>query len=84
MNTLLHFLLCQSCRSLRKVSLDGPHILFQGLIKRVLTRLSDYDDVIKGPPFQPCLGPPNPKFTTVCVCLPIFVNLRVADDFFRP
>ena len=34
MNTLLHFLLCQSCRSLRNVSLAGLHIPFLGLIKR--------------------------------------------------
>ena len=24
------------------------------------------DDVIRRPPFQPCLGPPNPKSTTGC------------------
>jgi len=34
MNTLLHFLLCQSCRSLRNASLCGPHIPFLGSIKR--------------------------------------------------
>jgi len=33
-NTLFHFLLCQSCRSLRNVSLAGPHIPFRDLIKR--------------------------------------------------
>jgi len=34
MNTHLHFLLCQSCCSLRNVSLGGPHIPFLGLIRR--------------------------------------------------
>jgi len=34
MNTLVHFLLRQSCRSLRNVSLGGPHIPFVILIKR--------------------------------------------------
>jgi len=34
MNTLVHFLLSQSYRSLKKVSLGGPHIPFLGLIKR--------------------------------------------------
>jgi len=34
MNTLLHFLFCQSCRSLRNVSLGGPHIPLLSLIQR--------------------------------------------------
>jgi len=33
-NTLLHFLLCQSSRSLRNVSFGSLHIPFLGLIKR--------------------------------------------------
>ena len=33
-NTLLHFLLCQSCRSFRSASFGGLHIPFLGLIKR--------------------------------------------------
>jgi len=35
------------------------------LNQKVLSRLAEYDDVIIGPPFQPCLGPPNSKTTTV-------------------
>ena len=34
MKILLHFLLCQPCRGLRNISLDGPHIPFLGLIER--------------------------------------------------
>jgi len=34
MNTLVHFVLRQSCRILRNVSLCGPHIPLRGLIKR--------------------------------------------------
>jgi len=33
MNTLSHFLLCQTGRSIRNVSLGGPLILFLGLIQ---------------------------------------------------
>jgi len=33
MNTVLHFLLCQPCRSISNVSLGSPHITFLGLIK---------------------------------------------------
>jgi len=52
MNTLWHFLLCQSCRSIRNVSLGGPHIPFD---QKVLSRLAKYDDdVIRGPPFNHC------------------------------
>ena len=34
MNILLYFLLCQSCRSFRNVSLGGPHIPFLSLIRK--------------------------------------------------
>jgi len=34
LNNLLHFLLSQSCRSLRNVSLVGPLIPFPGLVKK--------------------------------------------------
>jgi len=47
MNNLLHFLLCQSCRSLRSVYLGGPHIPLQ----KVLPRLTEYNDVIRWPLF---------------------------------
>jgi len=33
-NTILHFLLCQSCRNLRNISLGDPHIPLLGLIKK--------------------------------------------------
>jgi len=33
-DTLLHRLLCRSCRSFRNVSLGGPHIPLLGLIKK--------------------------------------------------
>ena len=56
MNTLLHFLSRQSCRSLGNVCLDGRHIPFLGLIKRSyhgwLSMMTSSDG-----PFQPCLGP---------------------------
>jgi len=55
MNTHLPYLLCQSCRSLRTLSLVGPHIPFLGLIKRS-TRLAEYYDTIRGTRFQPWLN----------------------------
>jgi len=61
MNTLLHFLLCQSCHCLRSVSFGGRIL---GLIK-VLTTLAEYDDVIRGAPlFSLASGHPNLKPTT--------------------
>jgi len=27
----------------------------------MLSGLAEYDDVVRGPPFQTCLGPSNPK-----------------------
>jgi len=50
MNTLLYFLSCQLCVSLRNVSLGDPHIPSR----------SEYDDVIIEAPFQHCLGSPQP------------------------
>jgi len=32
------------------------------LNQKVLSRLAEYDDIIRGPPFQPCLGLPNPGY----------------------
>ena len=56
MNTLLHFLLlCQSCHCLRSVSSAWP---------KCLSRLGEYDDVIRGAPIlvlpraPPTLNPP--------------------------
>jgi len=60
----VHFLLSQSCRSLKNVSLVGPHIPFLGLIKR------SYDGWLKmrasseGPFFSLASSPPNPRSTT--------------------
>jgi len=52
MNTLLHFLLllCQSCCSLRNILFIGRIL---GLIndQKCLSRLIEYDDVIRGAPF---------------------------------
>ena len=65
MKTLLHFLLSQSCHYRRNVSLRGwPTYPLPGLDHKVLSLLAEYDDVVRGPPFQPCLGPPNPESTT--------------------
>jgi len=62
MNTLLHFLLlCQSCRSLRNISLGG-HIL--GLIKSAYHGWLSMMTSSEGPPFYSCLGTPKPKPTT--------------------
>ena len=63
MNTLVHFLRSQSYRSLKNVSLRGPHALLR-LDQKVLSRLAECDDVIWGSFFQPCLGHPNPKSIT--------------------
>jgi len=63
MNTFLHFLLCHSCRSLRNVSLCGPHIPFLRLIKRSyhgwLSMMRSTEDPLSALPH-----PPNPKSTT--------------------
>jgi len=34
MNALVRFLLSQSCRNFKNVSMGGPHIIFLSLIKR--------------------------------------------------
>jgi len=47
MNTLSHFMLSQSCRGLKNTTLGGPRIPF--LDQKVLSRLAEYDDVIRGP-----------------------------------
>jgi len=52
MNTLLHFLLCQSCRSLRNVSLGGLHFSFLGLIKRSYHGWLSMMTFSEGSPFQ--------------------------------
>jgi len=65
MNALVRFLLSQSCRNFKNVSMGGPHIIFLSLIKRSyygwLSRMTSSEG-----PFQLCLGPPNPKSTTEC------------------
>ena len=72
MNAFLHFLLCQSCCSLRNASLGGPHIPRVGLID--LIKMS-YDGWLSistssdGPPFKASLWPPNPKSTTILMLL---------------
>jgi len=67
MNTLLHFLLCQSCLSLRNVSLGGLHIPFLVLIKRSYHGWLIMMASSEGPVFQPCLGLPNPKSTAAYI-----------------
>jgi len=63
MNTLLHFLLllCQSCRSLKNVSLCGRTL---GLIKSAYHGWQNMITSSEGPPFSLASGPPNPKPTT--------------------
>ena len=56
MNTLVHFLLYQSCRSLWNVSLGGPHIPFLGLIRWPYHGWLNIMTSPEGPPFQPRLG----------------------------
>jgi len=53
MNTLVHFLLCQSCRSLRNISWVA-RLSLSWLDQKILSRLAEYDDVSRTP-FQPCL-----------------------------
>jgi len=38
-----------------------------------LPRLAEYDDVIREPLFSLASGPPNPKPTTVCICIKISI-----------
>jgi len=66
MNTLLHFLLCQSYRSLSNVSLGNPHIPFPGLIKKSYHGWLIILTSFEGPLFSLALGPPNAKSTTAC------------------
>jgi len=62
-NILLHFLLllCQSCRSLRNVSLGGRIL---GLIKSAYHGWPSMMTSSEGPLFSLASGPPNPKPTT--------------------
>jgi len=63
MNTLLHFLLCQLCRSLRNVCLGGLHIPFQGLIKRSYHGWLNMMTSSEVPLFSLASEPLNPKYT---------------------
>ena len=61
MNILFHFLLplCLSCRGLRNASLASRILSFY---QKCLSRLAEYDDVIRGRPFLVLpRAPPNPK-----------------------
>jgi len=63
MNTHLHF--CYVSHAI--VSGTYPyvtHLSLPRLDQKFLPRLADYNDVIRGPLFQPCLGPPNAMSTT--------------------
>jgi len=64
LNTLLHFVLCQSCRSLRYISLGGSPIPFPGLIKRFYQGWLSMMTSSQGPLFSLASGSPNPKATT--------------------
>jgi len=64
MNTLLHFLSCRSCRSLRNVSVGGPHVPFQGLIKRSYHDWLNVMTSSEGPLFSIASGSPKSKSTT--------------------
>jgi len=63
--TLLQFLLCQSCRSLRNASLGGLDMPFLGLIKGSYHFWLNEMTSSEGPSFHPCLEPPKPKFTSI-------------------
>jgi len=49
-----------------------PWLIQPQSFPKCLSRLVEYDDVIRGNPFQSCLGPPNPKPTTA------LINLKVS------
>jgi len=59
MNTLLHFLLRQSCHSLRNVSLGSPHIPLLGMIKRSYHGWVSVMTLSEGPLFSLVSGPPT-------------------------
>jgi len=62
MNTLLHFrLLCQSCHSLRNISLGGSIL---GMIKSNYHGWLSMMTSSEGPLFSLASGPPNLKPTT--------------------
>jgi len=58
MKSLLHFLLCQSCRSLRNVSSGELHTLFLRLIKMFYPGWLSLMTSSKGPFFTLVSGPP--------------------------
>jgi len=73
MNTPFHFLplLCQSCRNLRNVSFGG----YLRLDQKFLSRLAEYDDVIRGPLFSLASGP-QPQ-THHCLQLPSLTTAKL-------
>jgi len=65
----------------RNVRLGVPHISLVDLIKSSLSRLTECDDVIRCPPFQPCLGPPtfSPSLLVPSVTDNLIQNMSAID-----
>jgi len=74
MSTLLHFrLLCQSCHSLRNISLGGRIV---GLIKSNYHGWLSVMTSSEGPLFSLASGPPNLKPTTACASYAFYLAIH--------
>jgi len=61
MNTPLHFLLPYVSHAVVSVTyLWWPAYPLPSIDQKVLSRLAEYGEVIRWPPFKPCLGPRQP------------------------